>query len=409
MSNNYTIYKDTENEFIADNVKQIAEHFNINYFTLKNKINSIKKDCNLNNLDENKIIEIAIYRIKNNIKSNSKIFHVKKDIENGIYEDFNGNIKELSDYFNIKHSTLINRIYALNMTPNEAIAYENNPRKLSRRESYKVYTVFKNKNNYNTDYKIEEFTGTLREIANNFNINYTNLIHRINKNNNRYDNNRNINDEIKIIENSIIEYYEFKNKKKDYKNKIFEVNTRNITNKKALKNIDDKNFTIIGNYKFIANYFNIKPQILLYRLYSGKNIEEAINTSNNMRFKKGQIFVVEDKENNINIEGNVKEIANHFNIKYKTLLYRMSNYNLNIQEAVDFKNKNKNNKYIIVKYHIFKNTNNEFIGNKKDIANYFNINYNNLLYSIKKYKIKNKKDNIDETDLEKIINNLINY
>ena len=63
----------------------------------------------------------------------------------------------------------------------------------------------------------------------------------------------------------------------------------------------------------------------------------------------------------------------------------------------------------MVKYHIIKNTNNEFFGNKKDIANYFNINYNNLLYSIKKYKIKNKKDNIDETDLEKIINNLINY
>ena len=215
MSNNYkiyTIYKDTENEFIANNVKQIAEHFNINYFTLKNKINSIKKDCNLDNLDENKIVEIAIYRIKNNIKSNSKIFHVKKDIENGIYEDFNGNIKELSDHFNIKHSTLINRIYALNMTPNEAIAYENNPRKLSRRESYKVYTVFKNKNNYNTDYKIEEFTGTLREIANNFNINYTNLIHRINKNNNRYDNNRNINDEMDEAQKEFSKLFNSNNK-----------------------------------------------------------------------------------------------------------------------------------------------------------------------------------------------------
>lgn len=54
--------------------------------------------------------------------------------------------------------------------------------------------------------------------------------------------------------------------------------------------------------------------------------------------------------------GNKKEIANHFNISYSVLKNRTNGMKLSLEEAIDYKINN---------YSVFKNTNKEFNGTKK--------------------------------------------
>lgn len=136
---------------------------------------------------------------------------------------------------------------------------------------------------------------------------------------------------------------------------------------------------------------------------------------------KNKIIYTVFKDTDREFSGNKKEIAEHFNIKYKTLQYRIKNFNLTIEKAIDFKkydktmkfknnNKNNNNNskfkvYTVFKDKIDKDTGKslEFTGNMNQISKYFNISYNSLKYRIEKlnlsvdeaisYNSKNYKNN----------------
>lgn len=189
-----------------------------------------------------------------------------------------------------------------------------------------TYTVFKG-----TDY---EFTGTKKEIAKQFCINYSTLISRINRSN-------------FSLEEAI--------------------NYESISSKILTVFKDtDKEFT--GNLKEISQHFNINVNTLYRKYRNGLSLEKAID---NKRILKITVFKGTDRE----FTGTKIEISEHFNIKYTTLLNRVHEMNLSLEEAIDWKDPN-----IIT---VFKGTNKEFSGTKKEIAEHFNIKPSILTYRIR--------------------------
>ena len=199
----------------------------------------------------------------------------------------------------------------------------------------KTYQNFKNgiianhNLNYFTIFKgtYKEFTGTLYEIAKHFNINYNTLLNRINK----------INLSIEdAIEHDLLKIYN-----------VFKGTNREFT----------------GNLKEISKHFNIKYNILQYRIHKmNLSIEEAIDYSEYINI----VFEGTDRE----FVGTKKEIADHFDISYGTLIKRINNEHLSIENVIDYTLKSKNKIYTV-----FKGTNNEFTGSIRKIAKYFHINY----------------------------------
>ena len=238
--------------------------------------------------------------------SNVKIYTIFKNTD----EEFTGTRKEIAKHFNIPYNTLKNRINKMNLSIEEAINYNKN---------YKKYTVFKG--------TIKEFTGTLYEIAKHFNINYNTLLNRINK----------INLSIEdAIEHDLLKIYN-----------VFKGTNREF----------------IGNLKEISKHFNIKYNILQYRIHKmNLSIEEAIDYSEYINI----VFEGTDRE----FVGTKKEIADHFDISYGTLIKRINNEHLSIENAIDYTLKSKNKIYTV-----FKGTNNEFTGSIRKIAKHFHINY----------------------------------
>ena len=125
-----------------------------------------------------------------------------------------------------------------------------------------------------------------------------------------------------------------------------------------------------GNLKEIAKRFNVDHLTLCRRMNKlGWSIEKAVNTP-----------VIKRKENGIKIctingfTGNLKEIAEHFNINYRTLCSRI-NKGMSIEDAVNIPIKDDEIKIYTV---------NGFTSNLKQISKNFNINYDTLRNRINK-------------------------
>ena len=222
-------------------------------------------------------------------------------------------------------------------------------------DEIKIYTIYKNSN--------IEFSGSLKEISIKFNIKYNDLIYKM-----KYSN--------LSIEEIINHNYE------NHNIKIYTV----------FKNTD-REFT--GTLKQIAKIFNIKPSTLQNRINNNLTLEEAINyENNNNKYKNFILFEGTNKE----FSGNLKDIAEHFNINYNVLKQRIYRTNLTLEECVDYKNN-------IQKYTVFKGTNKEFSGNIREIAKHFNINISTLEYRIQNMNLtfeeailipsKNNKNNLN--------------
>ena len=163
-----------------------------------------------------------------------------------------------------------------------------------------------------------------------------------------------------------------------------------------------KEFT--DNLSQIVKHFNINYNTLYNRVINiGLDIDNAINinlNNNNKNINKhyyNKIYIV-FKDSEREFKGTLKEICNHFNIKYSLLYSRIYYHNINIEEAIDYKKKDKNKIYY--KFTVFKgDKDKEFTGNKSEIAKHFNINYN----YITKNSISIDNDKINNNDVKHIL------
>ena len=239
-------------------LKEIIEYFDlsINYKTLKNR------------LHKGMAIEEAIETSVDQF-TKAKIY---------TYKDFTGTLKEIIEYFNldINYKTLQDRLYK-GMTIEEAIETP-----VDQLIKAKIYTY-------------KDFTGTLKEIIERFdlNINYNTLY-------NRLYNGMTIEE---AIETSVGQFT---------KNKIYTY----------------KDFT--GTLKEIIEYFNldINYKALYNRLHKGMTIEEAIETPI-VKIHKAKIYTYNG------FTGTLKEIIEYFNlsINYDTIQGRLYK-GMTIEEAI---------------------------------------------------------------------------
>lgn len=128
-----------------------------------------------------------------------------------------------------------------------------------------------------------------------------------------------------------------------------------------------------GNLRQIAEHFDIKRQTLSYRLNKGFTIEEAVNTTVR-KLEKFKIYTING------FTGTLIQIAEHFNIKYSTLFNRMNNLGWSIEKAVNTPIKEQKQKECEIKTY----TVNNFTGNLTQIAKYFDINAETLRNRINK-------------------------
>ena len=180
----------------------------------------------------------------------------------------------------------------------------------------KKYTIFKNKISKKTGKNLE-FTGTLKEISNRYNLNYATLYNRITK-----------------MYLSIEEAILYKNKVYYYKNK-FDKNGNKIY-KYNLFLGTDKEFHC--DYLLdISKQFNIPYNTLVYRIHDKNlSIECAINTKDNRSNKIYVVFKgVHDNKYNLNeFAGNLYQISKHFNIPYNTLKSCINKQHLTVEKAI---------------------------------------------------------------------------
>lgn len=361
-----TVFKGTNREFTGNSNKEIAEHFGINYYTFMRRINrgySIEEAIDWNNRKKGRLI--TVYKNTN--------------------KEFRGNLKEIANHYNISYNALLSRINRKNLTTEEAITYNTNLNK-------KLITVFKG-----TD---KEFTGTKTDISKHFGIKYVNLQARlrygytieeaINWNGGRK---RNI---ITVFKNTekefsgnckeISKHFDISYstlREKIYKgfdieeSLLFLINNNNNKKITVFKNTQKE---FIGNYKEIANHFKIDYNLLYFRIKCNYSIEQAI-CLNDENFSI-TVFKDTDRE----FTGNEIEIADYFKISYLTLINRLNN-GCPLEKAIDLKNKKFTKSFTV-----FKGTDKEFTGNKKEIANHFNINYGLLISRLRRYSFEESID-----------------
>ena len=139
----YTVFKGTDREFTG-NLTQISKCFNINIQTLSNRINQ-------SHMSLEKAIDYKDYRFE------------KHTVFKGTDKEFTGTFKEICNHFNVNYYTAKTSKNKYNLTIEDAINYK-------IRKGIK-HTVFKGTQN--------EITGTVRQICNKLNLNYSYMTSRI--------------------------------------------------------------------------------------------------------------------------------------------------------------------------------------------------------------------------------------
>ena len=138
----------------------------------------------------------------------------------------------------------------------------------------------------------------------------------------------------------------------------------------------------------LANELNIKEDTFLNKLAKLKSLQETYNYFLNKNEHENKCFVV-FKNTDREFKGTIKEIANHFNISLQTLKNRMKNMSLSLEEAINY-NSNK-------RYFIFKGTDKEFSGTRKGyIKYYFNIDDEKVRKIKNKYNITSFEEAIEK-------------
>lgn len=129
----------------------------------------------------------------------------------------------------------------------------------------------------------------------------------------------------------------------------------------------DREFT--GTKKEISEHFNVNYSTLMNRINKqNMNLEEAIDYKN---IKTNKIYTVFENTD-LEFKGSLTEIAKHFNISPSTLKNRITNMNLSLEKAINY------NDLKIIKYTVFKNTDKEFTGTIDEISINFNIKCDTL-------------------------------
>ena len=152
----YTVFKDTDDEFTGT-LKEISEHFDINYSTLFTRLQK-------NHYNLEKVIKFGKYMYA---------FTVFK----GTDREFTGTYTQIAKHFGIRYNAFMMRLQKNNYNLEEAIDFK--PKYNNKGRVPTTYTVFKDTN--------KEFTGTINDIANHFNINYNTFISRLRRNNKNFE------------------------------------------------------------------------------------------------------------------------------------------------------------------------------------------------------------------------------
>lgn len=305
---------------------------------------------------------LAILKRKEN--DNMKIYTVYDSKNN---KPITGTLKFICNYFNKKYNTIYYRVNVRNIPIEIALKIndnDNNSKNIYNIDTdTNLYKVYNEENNV-------EIIDNLFNIAKHFNLCYSTLRYRV------VIKGLNINDAI---------YCEKYKRKEKIKNKNLNIKLYTVK--------DEFGNEITKTLPELAEYFNLKYTTLYMRVKRGKNIQNAIDT--NCRYN---IFSNNKCYNNLKFCGNMKEIAEHFNIEYDKFINNFHNKRDKYckHHNINKKDFNKNNKIQIIeniikekiicdKYHlknmkykyiVFENTDREFVGNKFEISEHFGINYN---------------------------------
>lgn len=139
-----TVFAGTDREFTG-NLKEIAEHFGINYSTLVSRMSN------------GVLLEEALSKP---VEEKRKRLKESYTVYAGTDKEFTGNKKQIARHFGIGYRRLYDRVKN-GMTFEEAL-------NMPKVERNNVHTVFSRTN--------REFTGTLSQIAQHFDANYNTLV-----------------------------------------------------------------------------------------------------------------------------------------------------------------------------------------------------------------------------------------
>ena len=148
---------------------------------------------------------------------------------------------------------------------------------------------------------------------------------------------------------------------------------RDFNNDKILKmnNFYSKNNSVNILYDIVTNNASYYCKIH-NRVNQGMTLNEAIKIGN---FVKNEIFTV-FKDSDREFTGTRREISKNFNITYELFKSR-TNQGMTFEEAIDLTNNNNSNKNKV--YTVFKGDSKEFTGTRSEICNHFGIKYINLI------------------------------
>ena len=158
----------------------------------------------------------------------------------------------------------------------------------------------------------------------------------------------------------------------------------------------DREFT--GNYKEISEHFKISCGTFRGRLNYGYTPEEAIDWNGGKSDRRPMtVFKDTDRE----FTGNRRQIAEHFGISYETFRGRLKR-GYAPEEAIDWNGRKHDQKPMTV----FKGTNREFTGNQSEIAKHFEIGYITFNYRLRQGYTPEEAIDIP---LEKVRQNKLKY
>lgn len=358
---------------------EIAKHFGIRYHTLYDRL---KRGMSL---EEAVSVKIAISQNQRN-----EVYTVL---------GYKGTLPNIAHHFNIRYATLAQRLRN-GMTLEEAVSlpvqssnlysvgdYFGTLPEIAEHFGVNYGTLLKRlRNGIPLEEAIQEqrivnrysvcgYTGTLPEIAEHFGINYDTLMHRLRQG-------ASLEEAISSLQ--INKIYNIKGYSgtlpeiaEHYDIKLGTLRTRlqrgmsleealgvSVSTRKgegANKQYNVNGFT--GTLHEIAEHFEVKYTTLINRLRKGWSLEDAILPPMIPPTKVAKQYSV------MGVKGTLKEIAKHFDIKYDTLLDRLHR-GLSLEEAVlvPVQKRQPNTVYTVKGYS----------GTLNEIAEHFGIKYGTL-------------------------------
>ena len=400
----FLTYDEFEDFFASMPVSQDDINYMMKNENLVIKINNIekkeiKKDFgNINEKSEeinNKIVNI------NNVKNVKNIKNIKKEVVEVVYEQKISNIKEIKTS-EIKHENNNINIKNNNINEENNNIFINNIEEMPRNTNKILKKInYNNKNLLKNNKDIIEYETYLKNRYSTTDENVDNNIIKYNNNKNININIKEINNKEEKIENNRIIYP--KNENNSNNNQKINKKEIIIQKKLVIENNDNNNINNNEIYYNIEkneeNLNNQKKEIII-----NNHEEEHIMNINNENNK------IDNSNNDINSnlinnkEINENEIMQNNNNDYNNNLFSSNNFSGNLS-STDFNksenfinenyiNNNNNNlqKNNEIEYQIEYSKSNNDNNIHRDIKNKYNIESENLQYIQNNYKIKNNKE-----------------